>query len=153
MSPNGDNLERNPRRRSVPTGLFDGIDFGLTGVGQGSAIPLMAVTHRPPPGLWERHGIDLNDADFGLSRYLYEAWDWIVRDIEEASSDSAEIRIPQNALTRFDTIGKNLLEDEAMEISSNGASASLTQGSRRVLLKAANARRRRGRGQDPSVRS
>lgn len=84
------------------------------------------------------------DDEVGQSEYLYEAWRWIVNDIGTASVEGAQpdIRIPPDALSKFNKIGKSLLDDESMKVSWGGMSSNLTKESRRVLLRAANVRRR-----------
>ena len=105
-----------PDRRHVPRGFTDGIELKLTGIEDGSAVPvisLFVITHR---------------LLFPENQYYFErARDAIVRTIEDtgdatvgAIGDAEEHKVITYILTPktlryFDRIGQGLREDEAIE--------------------------------------
>ncbi len=82
--------------------------------------------------------------EYAHAEYFHEAWRWIVDEIGNASLEGTQpdIRLPADALSKFNKIGKSLLDDEVMKISSGGVSSNLTKQSRQVLIRSANANRR-----------
>ena len=104
-------LQANPKRTRAPKGFTDGVSLVLTGVDEGSAIPLISLvmtsTTLFPP---ENQG------------YFEKSRDAIVSAIGEAEAEAGQSslilsHLPERALSYFNRIGQSLRVDEAMEFS------------------------------------
>lgn len=121
-------LEENENRSRVPRGFTEGISLKLTGVEQGSAIPIInlffaASTLFPP------------DA----KSYFEEARAEIVKSIRYAEQDLHISNLPPKLLSYFGRFGRSLEPGEAVEFSDDvGGTAKLTQLTRHRLVIASN---------------
>ena len=129
-------LERNPRRKRIPSGFANGVDFRIAGIEDGSTIPVIVMVEDLSPSRGGRRFPEMADPGFG--EYFHEALGWIAQAISAAEAgDGAEIALPEKGLRMFSRIGRNLRADEVMEIPVQGRSpARLTRESRRSLLRA-----------------
>lgn len=101
-------LKQNPNRQRTPKGFSRGVQLELTGVGAGSARPLISLAF--VASQVTLYGQE-NAACFEQSR------DAIVRAVEAAEHDQPErIRehLPEKYLDYFQRIGRSLRHDEAM---------------------------------------
>lgn len=122
-------LDDNPKRKRSPRGFTDGIELRLTGVEDGSAIPVIALvvlsnTLLPP----------------GNQQYFEKARDSIVSAIDAAAKNEPIVaHLPEKSLYYFDKMGRSLRQDEAIEFTVPGKplAAKLTKGTRRKLILAA----------------
>ena len=138
-------LENHPHLRRPPKGVFDRVAFRLTGIGKASSVAYMDMTLTSPRRSAPQVTPMLPPEDeVGQIEYFREAWRMIVNDVGTASEEDAQgnIRIPPNALNKFNKIGKSLLDDETMKLSWGVESSNLTKESRLVLIRAANVRQR-----------
>jgi hypothetical protein len=119
-------LQDHPDRKRSPRGFADGIDIKLTGVEDGSAIPVLSLfiaTATLLPG----------DGEL----YFEKARDAITAAIHAAAHDRPVTTfLPEKALGYFDRIGRGLRDGEAIEFGlGNGQdTARLTKETRRKLL-------------------
>lgn len=121
-------LNAHPDRKRSPRGFTEGVSLRLTGVEDGSAVPVISLvmtggTLFPPEN----------------QRYFVEARDAIVGAIAAAEAGQTAIildHLPERALSYFDRIGRSLRDGEAMELASDVKSppARLTRESRRTLV-------------------
>ena len=119
-------LKEHPGRRRSPRGFTEGITLKLTGVEEGSAVPLIglyseAETLLPPKN---RH-------------YFERARDRVIRTIAAAEhrQDVTDV-LPEKMLTYFDRIGRSLKNGERMVFAAPGRDvrAALTKETRRRLV-------------------
>ena len=130
-------LKDNPGRRRVPRGFTDGIELKLTGIEDGSAVPVISLF------------VITNRLLFPDNQYYFErARDSIVRtigDVEDAEvnaiGDAEEHKVSTDILTEttlrcFDKIGQGLREDEAIEFTTpnNQLSAKFTINTQQRLI-------------------
>lgn len=119
-------LEDHPGRQRSPRGWTDGIEFKLTAVEDGSAIPIISLiiaanTLFPPES----------------QAYFEQARESVVRAIGAAEQNqSVTDHLPEKTLTYFDKIGRSLRDGEAIEFSTpqHQAPAKLTKETRRRLI-------------------
>ena len=126
-----------PDRQRVPQGFTDGIELKLTGIEDGSAVPVISLF------------VITNRLLFPDNQYYFErARDAIVRtigDVEDAevnaTGDAEEHKVSTDILTEttlrcFGKIGQGLREDEAIEFTTpnNQLSAKFTINTQQRLL-------------------
>lgn len=121
-------LQSNPDRKRTPRGFTSGVSLRLTGVEDGSAIPVIGLvlaggTLFPPEN----------------QTYFVEARDAIVLAIGAAEADQPNSileHLPERALSYFDRIGRSLRDGEAMELAirRDATPARLTKETRRRLV-------------------
>ncbi|MFG0307259.1 MAG: hypothetical protein ACF8Q5_13700 [Phycisphaerales bacterium JB040] len=121
-------LQANADRKRSPRGFTSGVSLRLTGVEDGSAVPVISLvmaggTLFPPEN----------------QSYFMEARDAIVSAVRAAETEQpAGILqyLPERALSYFDRIGRSLRDGEAMELAANqdAAPARLTKETRRRLV-------------------
>lgn len=119
-------LKANPERKRSPRGFTDGVELKLTGVEEGSAIPVISLvmasaTLFPPE----------NQA------YFEEARESIVAAIGAAEQNGAiASHLPETALGYFDRMGRGLRDGEAIEFTTpkQNTPVKLTRESRRRLV-------------------
>lgn len=116
--------EANPNRRRTPRGFSKKITITLTGVEEGSAIPVLALMFAGffPPG---------------VHVYYEEARDAIIAAIRAADSQMPpSAYLPEKALAYFDRFGRSLRDGEAIEFVTDAVEppARLTKEVRRRLL-------------------
>ena len=120
-------LKDNPSRQRSPRGFTEGIELKLTGIEDGSAIPVISLVVAASAALFP----PANQV------YFERARDAVVSTIEAAEkNESVTEHLPEKALSYFDKMGRSLREDEAIEFStpSHQASARLTRNTRRRIL-------------------
>ena len=124
-------IAANPGRKRVPCGFTEGIDLRLTGIEEGSAIPVISLvseeytTFFPPDN----------------KVYFEKARDDFVCAIDAAEqNENITEHLPNKSLIYFDRIGRSLREGEAMEFTtpSQPTPARLTKETRRILLASSN---------------
>jgi hypothetical protein len=120
-----------PDRQRAPRGFTEGIELKLTGIEEGSAIPVIslfvAATAIFPPD---------NQA------YFERARESLVNAVAAAESNQLITQhLPERTLSYFDRLGRSLRDGEAIEFTSPGhpQPASLTKETRRRLLLASSA--------------
>lgn len=114
----------NPNRKRTPRGFTEGISLKLTGVEEGSAIPVislfLASTALFPPAAKE---------------YFEEARDAIVGSIREAEQGRPITQLPAKMLGYFARLGRSLEPGEAVEFdTAAGPRVRLTQETRHRLV-------------------
>jgi hypothetical protein len=115
--------EENPDRQRVPRGFAEGVSLKLTGIEEGSAIPVISLVNSeemllPPVA----------------QQYFEDARDSIIEAVVAAQvGGSITAHLPQKLLGYFDRFGRNLADGEAIEFGSNTAApiARMTKESRR----------------------
>lgn len=121
-------LQDHPDRRRSPRGFTEGIQLKLTGVEDGSAIPviILEVDTHDIPGIPSTNQV-----------YFEKAREAIVGAIDAAEHDRAVVdHLPEECLGYFDRIGRSLRDGEAMEFTtpSHSTPARLTRETRRKLV-------------------
>lgn len=119
-------LKDNPERKRSPRRFTDGIELKLTGINNGSAMPVIGLfidstTLFPPEN----------------QVYFEKARDSIISAIAAAGQNQPVTgHLPEKSLTYFDRLGRSLREDEAIEFTSEShpAPARLTKETRRRLI-------------------
>lgn len=121
-------LEQHPDRQRTPRGFTDGVEFKLTGIGEGSAIAIISLSLAivgnalfPPP----------KQTYFELGR------DAIASAIRAADmNQKVTDHLPEKTLTYFDRIGRSLRDGEAIEFTTTPQTgpARLTKETRRRLI-------------------
>lgn len=119
-------LEDHPERKRSPRRFTEGIALKLTGVDDGSAIPVISlfiasVALFPPEN----------------QEYFEQARDAFIRAIAAAENNqSVTDHLPEKALSYFDRLGRSLRDGEAIEFSSDviPKPARLTKETRRRLV-------------------
>lgn len=119
-------LQAHPERRRSPRRFTEGIELKLTGVEDGSAVPVISLfvasaSLFPPDS----------------QAYLEAAREAFIGAITAAEQNKPITEhLPENALSYFDRIGRSLREGEAMEFTapSSTAPARLTRETRRKLV-------------------
>lgn len=119
-------LKDHSDRKRSPRGFTDGIELKLTGIEDGSAIPVISLAPNPTT-------LFPSEA----RRYFEMARDSIISAIQ-AAEQGGEVtdHLPERLLSYFNRMGRSLREEEIMELGtpSNPASAKLTRETRRRLV-------------------
>lgn len=124
--------EDNPSRQRVPRGFSEGISLKLTGVEEGSSIPVISLVVASTlliPTESEQY--------FNLAR------DTVISAVAAAEQGTRIIdHLPEKLLGYFDRFGRNLAEGEAIELESATTQqrARLTKDTRRKLVLASSAK-------------
>lgn len=118
-------MQEHPERERVPKGFTSGLELHLTGVEEGSAIPVIALTIST-----------LFPIDNAV--YLEKARDAIIESVASVNQTGAQnLSLPPNLLGYFDRFGRSLREGESMEFSlPNRQPVLLTIDTRRQLIRA-----------------
>jgi len=119
-------LQANPGRKRSPRGFTDGVALKLTGVEEGSAIPVISLAMATATLFPPEHKI-----------YFEEARQAIVSAIGAAEQNGTILdHLPETALSYFDRMGRSLRDGEAIEFSNTppAAPARLTRETRRQLV-------------------
>lgn len=119
-------LQDNPDRKRTPRGFTNGITIKLTGVEEGSAVPVLSLVVA---------GATLFPTDGQV--YFEKARDSIASAIQAAATDQQVTQfLPEKSLSYFDRIGRGLRDGEAIEFEMphNNGVARLTRETRRKLL-------------------
>ena len=124
--------EQNSERKRVPRGFSEGISLKLTGVEEGSAIPVISLcfasTLLLPPE---------------AEQYFRDARDSVIAAVAAAEQGTRITdHLPEKLLGYFDRFGRNLDDGEAIELSTPVGNhlARLTKDSRRKLVLASSAK-------------
>ncbi len=116
--------QENPHRERIPRGFANHLEFVLSRVEEGSAIPVIFMVS----------ALQFQEANV---RYFEQARDAIIESIALAEAGTTQI-LPPGLLSMFDRLGRSLREGEAIEFVRSGASnAMLTPEVRRKLIRAA----------------
>lgn len=110
-------IEDNPPRRRVPRGFSEGIALNLTGLGEGSAVPVIGLAQSLPAS---------NGGSEFYHSYLEGAWGYIVGAVEEVGRGSHPVYsgdLPLSYLAYFDKVGRSLQDEEVLHLSAPGRSA------------------------------
>lgn len=118
--------EENPSRKRVPRGFADGISLKLTGIEEGSAIPVIRLAIATA-------------TLFAPSAQIYfeEARQAIIGAVGAAEkNEKITTHLPEKLLGYFDRFGRNLADGEAIELTDdrNPAPVRLTKETRRKLI-------------------
>lgn len=119
-------LRDHPDRKRSPRGFTEGISIRLSGVEEGSAIPVLVLSIA---------SLELFPTE--TQEYFEKARDSIVEAIYAASTGGNVTQfVPEKALGFFDRIGRGLREGEALEfqLPNEKGVARLTKETRRKLL-------------------
>ena len=123
--------EDNPSRQRVPRGFSDGISLKLTGVEEGSSIPVISLVV----------GSALIPTE--SEQYFNVARDTVISAVAAAEQGTRITdHLPEKLLGYFDRFGRNLAEGEAIELESATSQqrARLTKDTRRKLVLASSAK-------------
>ena len=117
-------LKENPDRQRSPRGFTEGVELKLTGVEDGTAMPVISLFIA---------GLALLPPQ---QTYFEKARDAIVSAISSADQDRPIADLPPKTLTYFDRIGRSLRNGEAMEFTIPGhhEPARLTRETRKKLI-------------------
>ena len=124
--------EDNPSRHRVPRGFSDGISLTLTGVEEGSAIPVISL-------MVSSALLIPTESE----QYFNVARDSIISAVAAAEQGTRITdHLPEKLLGYFDRFGRNLSEGEAIELTSDTTQkiARLTKDTRRKLVLASSAK-------------
>jgi hypothetical protein len=117
--------QEHPERERLPRGFTSGLELHITGVEEGSAIPVivLAISALFPPA---------------NSFYLEKARDAIIESVASAHQEGAQVlTLPPNLLGYFDRFGRSLREGESLEFRlPNREPVRLTIDTRRRLIRA-----------------
>ncbi|MHB8788313.1 MAG: hypothetical protein ACYDBT_00380 [Desulfobulbaceae bacterium] len=121
-------LQEHTDRQRSPRGFADGIELKLTGVEEGSTIPVISliVASLNLPGIPPTNQV-----------YFEQAREAIVYAIEAAErNQSVNPYLPDKCLSYFDRLGRSLRDEESIEFTtpSHPAPARLTKETRRKLI-------------------
>jgi len=121
-------LEAHPDRQRVPRGFSDGISLNLATIREGSTIPGFVLTSF----------LTANSLFAGSDptlTYFEQAKETIITCVADAASKQI-VDLEPRFIAYFNRIGRNLLEDEAIEFnpSSSSNKAVLTKQTRRKIL-------------------
>ena len=123
-------ISENPTRQRVPRGFANGIDLKLTGLGDGSAVPVISITSTertlegtglPYQELFERARDDIAT---------------VIATAQENGHAPNREEFPNELLAYFNRVGRSLRDGESLELPmpNGSATARLTSESRRRLL-------------------
>ena len=129
-------LQDHPGRKRAPRGFAESASLRLTGVEEGSAIPIIDLSFVSPsssdaPQLPGMPGV--------FEKYFEEAREYIVDAISAAERGEADTYdLPEEYLRYFDRFGRRLHEGESIEFNSSSGvdGVRLTRASRRKLIRA-----------------
>lgn len=124
--------EDNPSRQRVPRGFSDGISLKLTGVEEGSSIPVISLV------VGSALLIPTES-----EQYFNVARDTVISAVAAAEQGTRITdHLPEKLLGYFDRFGRNLAEGEAIELESATTQqrARLTKDTRRKLVLASSAK-------------
>jgi hypothetical protein len=124
--------EDNPSRHRAPRGFSDGISLKLTGVEEGSAIPVISLVVGSALLLPTES-----------EQYFHIARDSVISAVVAAEQGTRITdHLPEKLLGYFDRFGRNLAEGEAIELVSDSTHqrARLTKDTRRKLVLASSAK-------------
>ena len=124
-------LQENPKRKRSPRRFTEGISLKLTGIEDGSAVPIIASVVS---------AATLFPLD--NQEYFEKARDAVIAAISAAEhNEPIAGHLPDEALAYFDRFGRSLREGEAIEFSvaNNSDPARLTRDTRRKLVLASTA--------------
>ena len=129
-------LQDHPDRKRTPRGFAESASLRLTGVEEGSAIPVIDLSFVSPssPDAPELPGMP---SVFG--KYFEEARDYIIDAISAADrGEAGTYDLPEECLRYFDSFGRRLHEGESIEFDSRSGvdAVRLTKESRRKLVRA-----------------
>ena len=129
-------LQDHPDRKRTPRGFAESASLRLTGVEEGSAIPVidLASVSPSPPDASQFPGMP-----GAFRKYFEEARDYIIGAISAAERGEAGMYgLPDEYLRYFDRFGRRLHEGESIEFNSRSGvnAARLTRASRRKLIRA-----------------
>jgi len=121
-------LQEHPDRRRSPRGFTDGIELKLTGVEEGSTVPVISlvVDSLNLPGMSPPNQV-----------YFEQAREAIVCAIAAAEQNQTVVsHLPEECLGYFDRIGRSLRDGESIEFTtpSHTTPARLTKETRRSLV-------------------
>ena len=122
-------IKEHPDRQRLPRGFSNSVDLTLTGLMEGSAVPVINLTTANPV---------LNGVEPPYRQAFEMARDDIINAIatQGRQDTAANEQLPSRFLAYFNRIGRSLRDDECMELSSPGrtAPARLTLETRERLL-------------------
>ena len=126
-------LEANPDRRRAPRGFTNRIELKLTGIEEGSAVPVIDLV--PTESSLDGLGLPYQE-------YYELARDDIANTIASVAENgrlAENIAFPSKYLSYFNRIGRGLRDSECFEfdVPNRNAPARLTREARNVLLQAA----------------
>ena len=129
-------LQDHPDRKRTPQGFAESASLRLTGIEEGSAIPVIELAFTAPssPNAPQLPGIP-----GAYGKYFEEARDLIINDIGTAEhSEEGTYGLPDEYLRYFDRFGRRLHEGESIDFDSKNSdgAARLTKASRRKLIRA-----------------
>lgn len=120
-------LEEHPDRQRSPRGFTEGVELKLTGVDDGSAVPVILL-FVASPALFPPEN----------QEYFEKGRDAILRGIDAAQKNGRITdHLPRKALGYFDRIGRSLRDDESIEFTSptHQTPARLDRATRRKLAR------------------
>ncbi len=126
-------LQANSERKRVPSGFTNRIELKLTGVEEGSAVPVISLVSTEP---------SLNGLGLPYQDYYEMARDDIVRTVASVSDNGQPVNaitLPPKYLGYFNRVGRGLRERECFEfdVPDRSTPARLTREVRNILLQAA----------------
>jgi hypothetical protein len=134
-------LQDHPERRRSPRNFTEGLDLKLTGVDEGSAVPVI-VLRVASMLLPVFPNTDLSSVEKAENQLYFEkARDSIIAAVGAAEQGQDILsHLPEKCLVYFDRLGRSLRQGEAIEFNrgSEQRPARLTPESRQRLLVAAN---------------
>ena len=129
-------LQDHPDRKRAPRGFAESASLRLTGVEEGSAIPIIDLSFVPTSSL---DAPQIPGMPSVYEKYFEEARDYIIDAISAAERDEADTYdLPDEFLRYFDRFGRRLREGESIEFNSESGTGTvrLTRASRRKLIRA-----------------
>ncbi|MCC6186099.1 MAG: hypothetical protein IT256_02995 [Chitinophagaceae bacterium] len=127
-------LEKNDNRQRVPRGFEESVSLKLYAIGEGSAIPKIALIYALATAKLATPTLELfPDANYAC---FEEARDRIYNGIDAANTGANITEfIPENLLGFFNKIGKRLKDDEAIDFdSSSDKTLKLDRATRKKLV-------------------
>jgi len=119
-------LQAHPGRHRSPRGFTDGISLKLTGIEEGSAIPVISLVIAANTLFAPENQV-----------YFEEARNAVVSAISAAEKNTAVVQfLPEKTLSYFDRMGRSLRDGEAIEFTTptHTVPARLTKETRRRLV-------------------
>ncbi|MEY3425478.1 MAG: hypothetical protein RL679_836 [Bacteroidota bacterium] len=123
-------LEANPDRKRIPKGFTDGISLKLSGIEQGSVLPSFVLASAIATG-------GLFSGNDSALTYFEQAKQQFIEVVAASHNDNlSNAFFPTNYLSYFNRIGKNLMDDEAIDFnpSETTCKAILNKSSRRRII-------------------